>query len=102
MPTDFPFPPVKDTALIGIAAAGWIAFAFFGIAAHREHRHHKQRHGRRKAHQLLQQNHPCVRLLLGRTNGLFSCGVLPWRLACLNTGSLGWRVGFLGGRGHGF
>lgn len=31
MPTDFPFPPVKDTALIGIAAAGWIAFAFFGI-----------------------------------------------------------------------
>jgi hypothetical protein len=29
--TDFPFPPIKDAALLSIAAAGWIAFAVFGI-----------------------------------------------------------------------
>jgi len=29
--TDFPFPPIKDAAIISIAAAGWIAFAFYGI-----------------------------------------------------------------------
>lgn len=29
--TDFPFPPIKDTALIMISLAGWAAFLVFGI-----------------------------------------------------------------------
>lgn len=31
MPTDFPFPPPRDAAVIALGVAGWLAFLVYGV-----------------------------------------------------------------------